>query len=116
MRDGTWRKRMYYSIAWPFLIISINTKKKNRGKVNRGAIWCRGPYFQPAIESTPDAIQETGVQQYGFDPKHFTTLCYYKHGEKGSWLDSKFGKVIVDVSRIGKEEKGRVCNEWNDDW
>jgi len=50
------------------------------------------------------------VQQYGFDPKHFTTLRYYKHGEKGSWLDSKFGKVIVDLSRIEKKEIRRVMD------
>ena len=61
-----------------------------------------------AIESTPDAIQDTGVQQYGFDPKHFTTLRYYKHGEKGSWLDSKFDKVIIDLSRIEKKEIRRA--------
>jgi len=53
------------------------------------------------------------VQQYGFDPKHFATLRYYKHykhGEKGSWLNSKFGKVIVDLSRIEKKEIRRVMD------
>jgi hypothetical protein len=53
-----------------------------------------------AVESPPDILQDAGVAQYGFDSNKFTTLKYYKHGEKGSWHDNHFGKVILDLSRV----------------
>lgn len=57
-----------------------------------------------AVESTPDVLYDSGVTQYGFDPNRFSTLKYFKHGEKGSWYDNHFGKVIVDLSRIDEKE------------
>jgi hypothetical protein len=57
-----------------------------------------------AIESPLDALHDSGVTQYGFDPNRFSTLRYFKHGEKGSWYDNHFGKVIIDLSRIDENE------------
>ncbi len=53
-----------------------------------------------AVESPPDVLEDAGVSQYGFDVNKFTTLKYFKHGEKGSWYDNHFGKVIIDLSRV----------------
>ena len=60
-----------------------------------------------AIESPPDVLEDAGVTKYGLDANKFTTLKYYKHGEKGSWYDNHFGKVLVDVSRIDESEISR---------
>ena len=60
-----------------------------------------------AIESPPHVLRETGGAEYGLDPKSFSTLRYYKHGEKGSWYDNRFGKVIIDISRIDGNELNR---------
>jgi hypothetical protein len=57
-----------------------------------------------AIESPPDVLEDSGVTQYGLDPNRFSTLTYFKHGEKGSWYDNHFGKVIIDLSRVDSKE------------
>lgn len=72
--------------------------------------WINEPcYLMPrtlfsAIESPNDVLNDSGVTQYGFDPNNFSTLKYFKHGEKGSWYDNHFGKVIIDLSRIDPKE------------
>ena len=57
-----------------------------------------------AIESPSETVQDAGTATYGLDANNFSTLKYFKHGEKGSWHDNKFGKVIIDLSRIDEKE------------
>jgi len=57
-----------------------------------------------AIESPPETVEDAGAATYGLDANNFSTLKYFKHGEKGSWIDNKFGKVIIDLSRIDEKE------------
>lgn len=57
-----------------------------------------------SIESPYDTLQDAGVSQYGLNPRDFSTLRYFKHGEKGTWNDNRFGKVILDLSRTEMKE------------
>jgi|AntRauTorckE5430_2_1112549.scaffolds.fasta_scaffold00313_9 zinc transporter ZupT len=52
-----------------------------------------------AIESPSHTAEDAGVDKYGLDVNKFNTLKYFKHGEKGSWIHNKYGKVIIDLSR-----------------
>ena len=53
-----------------------------------------------AVESTPSELQDSEVMQYGFDPKKFSSLRYYRHHAKEGFYGNAFGKVIIDLSRV----------------
>mmetsp|Transcript_32513 Transcript_32513/g.74828 ORF Transcript_32513/g.74828 Transcript_32513/m.74828 type:complete len:225 (+) Transcript_32513:147-821(+) len=60
--------------------------------------------FFGAMESKPEEIS-AGVPNVGLNPNNFTTLRFRKHHRKGAFTFNRFGKNMIDVSKLKHVEQ-----------
>ncbi len=60
--------------------------------------------FFSAVESSPNVLSKSNVEQYGLNPLQFSTLRYFHHARRGGFEYNHYGKVLVDLRRILRKE------------